>query len=436
MSKGMTRRTFIKSAAFGGAGLLLLKDSGLAFGYEANDKLNIAIIGCRGQGGSNLAGVSGQNIVALCDVNENNARDAAKDFPNAKVYADFRRMLDHMHKQIDAVVVSTPDHTHAPASVMAMKMGKHLYCEKPLTHTIAEARMMRDLARKHKLATQMGNQGTASDGLREAVEVIRSGAIGQVFEVHVWTDRPIWPQGVNRPTETQEIPKELHWDLWLGPAPKRPYNQAYAPFNWRGWVDFGTGALGDMGCHVMNMPFMALDLKNPMSVEAKVFEMTSETYPKKSVVTYLFPKRGDLRSLRMKWYDGGLLPSADVTLGREMPSNGFVIIGDKGRMFSGDAYGGSYVLAPEEDFVDFHKPDKTLPRSPGHHAEWIRACKGGEPAMSNFDYASALTETVLLGNLAIIAGEPINWDAQNMRAVNCPKVDRLVHKTYRKGWEL
>jgi len=426
----------VKSTAAGGLGFLFLRDSRLAFGYEANEKLNIGIIGCGGQGGSNLGAVSGENIVALCDVNEKCTAEAAKKFPKAKVYADFRQMLDRMHREIDAVVVSTPDHTHAPASVMAMKMGKHVYCEKPLTHSIYEARVMRDTARKYKVATQMGNQGTAGNGLREAVEIIRSGAIGQVYEVHVWSNRPVWPQGIDRPTDTPPVPPELHWDLWLGPAPERPYHPAYQPFKWRGWIDFGTGALGDMGCHTLNMPFMALDLRNPISVEAEVFEMTRETYPKRSIVHYSFPARGNLRALRLTWYDGGLKPSPDVLYGRDLPESGVVLIGDRGRLFAGDDYGGNHELLPKEDFANFQKPPQTLPRSPGHHAEWIRACKGGEPAMSNFDYAAALTETVLLGNLAILTGEPIYWDPVGMRAINCPRADYYVNRPYRRGWVL
>ena len=436
MSKGIDRRTFIKGAAAGGLSFVFLRDSRTAFGFEANEKLNIAIIGCGGKGRGNLNSVSSQNIVALCDTNDKETAKSAEEFPGAKVYADFRRMLDEMDRQIDAVVVSTPDHTHAVAAVRAMKMGKHVYCEKPLTYSIYEARVMRETARKYRVATQMGNQGTANHGLREAVEVVRSGALGDVYEAHVWTDRPIWPQGIERPTETPPTPDNLHWDLWLGPAPERPYHSAYQPFRWRGWIDFGTGALGDMGCHNVNMAFMGLDMRNPLSVEAEVHGLTKESYPTSSIVSYLFGERGGMRSLRFKWYDGGLKPSAEKALGRDLPDNGFIIIGDKGRLFSGDAYGGSYILLPQEKFADFKKPEPTLPRSPGHHTEWIEACKGGKPAMSNFEYAVPLTETILLGNLAILTGEPIYWDAENMRAINCPKADRLINRPYRKGWSL
>lgn len=436
MSKQINRRTFLKGAAASGFSFLFLRDSRSAFSYQANEKLNIAIIGCGGKGGGNMNDVAGENIVALCDVNDNITAEAARKFTKAKVYPDFRKMLDRMHREIDAVVVSTPDHTHAPASAMAMSMGKHVYCEKPLTHSIHEARLLRDLARKHKVATQMGNQGTSGSGLREAVEVVRAGALGQVYEVHVWSNRPVWPQGLARPEEVKPIPSELHWDLWLGPAPHRPYHDAYQPFKWRGWIDFGTGALGDMGCHTLNMPFMALDLRNPISVEAEVFEMTGETYPKRSIVEYIFPERNGLRTLRLKWYDGSLKPPADLLYGRELPGSGVLLVGDKGRLFSPDDYCGSYELLPHGKFTSYRKPDPTLPRSPGHHAEWIRACKGGEPAMSNFDYAAALTETLLLGNLAIVTGEPIYWDPESMKAINCSKADCLINRPYRKGWSL
>ncbi len=434
MSKGITRRDFLRGAAAGGVGLLVLSDSKLAFGSEANDKLNVAIIGAGGRGGSNLKGLSDQNIVALCDTDDNVTAKASQEYPNAKVYADFRKMLDQMHNKIDAVAVSTPDHTHTIAAVSAMQLGKHVYCEKPLTHSIYEARLMRDTARKYRVATQMGNQGSAMDGLREAVEVIQSGAIGQVYEIHVWSNRPVWPQGIARPTDSPEVPKNLHWDLWLGPAPKRAFNPCYQPFNWRGWHDFGTGAVGDMGCHTLNTAFRALDLRNPISVEAESFEATDETYPKRSIITYLFPKRGNLRTLRMKWYDGGLKPSPDILDGRELPGSGLVCIGEKGKLFSPDDYGATYELYPKEKFEGYKPPAQTLPRSPGHYAEFVRACKGGEPAFSNFDYAAAITETLLLGNLAIITGEPIYWDPAAMKAINCSKADYWVNTPYREGW--
>ncbi len=434
MSPQISRRDFLKSAAVGGAGLLILKSSS-AFGYSANEKLNIACIGAGGKGRSDIQGVASQNIVALCDVDARRGADAFQAYPKAAKFTDFRKMLDKMHKQIDAVIVSTPDHTHAIAAVTAMRMGLHCYCQKPLTHSIYEARLMRDTARKYKVATQMGNQGTASSNMRESVEIVRSGAIGNVREVHVWSNRPIWPQGLTRP-EPQQIPKELDWNLWLGPRPTRPYNEAYLPFKWRGWKDFGTGAIGDMGCHTLNMPFMALNLTHPISVHAEVFDATDESYPKQEIIRWTFDKRGDLPSCKLTWYDGGLKPHADILLGRDLPGSGCVLIGDKGRLFAADDYGGSHVLLPEEQFSDYKLPAPTLPRSPGHYEEWMNACKGGDKAMSNFDYASGLTETALLGNLAALVGEPIYWDADGMRAVNCPKADQFIHPTFRKGFEL
>jgi len=431
----MDRRTFLKTSTAGVAGFLFLRDSRLAFGYEANEKLNLAIIGTGGKGRDNLNHFSSENIVALCDVNEKAI--PGDKFPNAKIYFDYRKMLDKMHKEIDAVVVSTPDHHHAAASIRAMEMGKHVYCEKPLTHSIYEARLMKQTARRYKVATQMGNQGTASNELREGVEVIRAGAIGQVKELYVWSNRPIWPQGINRPTDTPPVPPELHWDLWLGPAPKRPYHPCYQPFNWRGWKDFGTGALGDMGCHTLNMVYMALKLDNPISVEAEVVnEITEECYPKQSIIRFTFPARDGMAPVRLKWYDGGLKPSPSIIGAEELPGSGVVIIGEEGIMYAPGDGGGGYELLPKEKFEGFQKPAPTLPRSPGHHAEWVIACKGGQPAMSNFDYASGLTELCLLGNLALLTGEPIYWDSANMRAMNCPKADRYIHRAYRKGWEV
>jgi predicted dehydrogenase len=438
MSNEITRRGFLKGAAIGGFGLLILRDSRMAFGYEANDTLNIAIIGAGGKGDHNLHAIAGekQNIVALCDVRDEVTANLSKEFPKAKIYADYRKMLSQMHKQIDAVMVSTPDHTHAPAAVMAMTMGKHVYCEKPLTHSIYEARVMRDTARKYKVATQMGNQGSAENGLREAVEVIQSGAIGQVKELHVWSNRPVWPQGLERFKDTPPVPSNLHWDLWLGTAPKRPYHPEYQPFKWRGWFDFGTGAVGDMGCHTFNTAFRALDLRNPISVQAEVHDKTNESYPKSSIITFVFPQRGNLAPLKMKWYDGGLKPPADLIDGRDLPGSGVVYIGEKGKIFSPDDYGARYELLPKADFANFKPPAQTLPRSPGHYAEWVRACKGGEAAFSNFDFASAITETLLLGNLAIITGEPIYWDPANLKAINCAKADYWINPPYREGWSL
>jgi len=436
MSRKMDRRTFLKGAAIGGFSFLFLHDSRLAFSYQQNEKLNIAMIGAGGRGRGNLDGVLSENIVALCDVDERLAYSARQACPNAKFYKDFRKMLEQMRNQIDAVVVSTPDHTHAVAAAMAIRMGKHVYCEKPLTRTIWEARTLRDLARRYKVATQMGNQGTASNELRQGVEVIQSGVLGKVTEIHVWSNRPIWPQGIARPKEEMIIPEGLDWELWLGPAPKRPYHDAYHPFKWRGWIDFGTGAIGDMACHTMNMAFWALNLRDPVSIEAETSGVNGETFPKWSIVRYQFPQRGDLAPCKMVWYDGGQKPPVELLQGEQMADSGLLLIGSEGTLYSPGDYGTPFVLLPREKFASYQPPAPSIPRSPGHHQEWINACKGGPAAMSNFDYASALTETALLGNLAIITGERINWDAKRMKAVNCPKADKIIHPTYRKGWTL
>ncbi len=436
MSQKMDRRTFLKGAAIGGFSFLFLRDSRMAFGFPQNEKLNIAMIGAGGRGRGNLDGVMSENIVALCDVDERLAHSARQACPNAKFFKDYRKMLEQMRREIDAVVVSTPDHSHAVASIMAMRMGKHVYCEKPLTRTIWEARMMRDTARRYKVATQMGNQGTASNELRQGVEVLQSGVLGKVTEIHVWSNRPIWPQGIPRPKEEMVVPDGLDWDLWLGAAPKRPYHEAYHPFAWRGWIDFGTGAIGDMACHTMNMAFWALNLRDPVMIEAETSGVNGETFPKWSIVRYQFPQRGDLPPCKMTWYDGGQKPPAELLQGEQMADSGLLIIGSEGTLYSPGDYGAPFVLLPREKFANYQPPAPSIPRSPGHHQEWINACKGGPPAMSNFDYASALTETALLGNLAIITGERINWDAKRMKAVNCPKADKFIRPTFRSGWRI
>ena len=395
------------------------------------------MIGAGGRADGNIGGVAGENIVALCDVDQNRARGMFAKYENVPKYADFRVMLEKQ-KDIQAVVVSTPDHTHFHASATALRMGKHVYCEKPLTHSVWEARQLRELAAKHRVATQMGNQGTAAAGMRTAVEIIRSGAIGEVREVHVWTNRPIWPQNINRPKERQEVPKTLNWDLWLGPAPERPYNRAYVPFAWRGFWDFGTGALGDMGCHTMNLPFMALRLGAPSTVVADVEgKVNPETGPLGCTITYEFPARGEgMPACRLMWYERRR-PPADLLQGVQQPgTSGCLLIGSKGKMYTASDYGDGTRLLPEADFRDYRPPQPTLPRSPGHHAEWIRACKGGAPAMSNFvDYSGQMAETVLLGNVAIRAGQRITWDSAKLQAVNMPTAAQYIRRQYRKGWE-
>jgi predicted dehydrogenase len=405
----------------------------------ANERLNIALIGAGGRAEANESGVRAENIVALCDVDDNRARNVFNRYPNVAKYKDFRVMLEKQ-KDIQAVVISTPDHTHFHAAATAIRAGKHVYCEKPLTHDVWEARQLRELAAKHRVATQMGNQGTSTNGLRTAVEIIRSGALGEVREVHLWTNRPIWPQGAaaleRRMKGNRTVPKTLNWDLWLGPLADRAYNDAYLPFAWRGWWDFGTGALGDMGCHTMNLPYMALRLGAPSAISADVEgKVDADAAPVGCTVTYEFPARGEgLPACRLFWYERRR-PPMNLLQGVQAGGSGCLIVGNKGTMYSGSDYGDTYRLLPMEAFRDYRPPQPTLPRSPGHHAEWIRACKGGAPAMSNFvDYSGQLAETVLLGNLPVRVGQRVTWDSAKLQA-SVPAAAQYIRRTYRKGWE-
>ncbi|MCU0915014.1 MAG: Gfo/Idh/MocA family oxidoreductase [Planctomycetes bacterium] len=446
--KQLTRRGFMGTAA-GVAAFTIVPRSVLGGAGQTppSEKLNIAGIGVGGRGAGDMEALESQNIVALCDVDWRNARATFKKFPNAKQYKDFRQMLDKEDKNIDAVMVATADHCHAPASLAAIRRGKHVYCEKPLTHTVYEARLMAQEARKHNVATQMGNQGQAEEGVRLLCEAIWDGAIGQVHEVHIWTDRPIngtnkvyWPQGIDRPTDTPPAPETLDWDLWLGPAPVRPYNPAYLPFKWRGWWDFGTGALGDIGCHAIDPVFRALKLGYPKSVEACCTLVNKETYPVASRVTYEFPARGDLAPVTLHWYDGGMRPARPPELedSRQLGTNGALYVGDKGKILNGR-------LLPESRQKEYGRSPKTLERSPGHHQEWINACKGGKPAGSNFpDHAGLLAQVVLMGNIALrpglkedkYFGVKLLWDAKEFKFTNVPEANQFLTKEYRQGWGL
>jgi predicted dehydrogenase len=441
MKGKMNRRRFVQASAAAGIGYFAVADVTESRAARQNDpmnRLNIAIIGAGGQGGGNLGNVARENIVALCDVDSERAGGAFNKYPKVPKYQDYRVMLDKQ-KDIEAVVVSTPDHVHAFASIDAMKRGKHCYTEKPLTHSIWEARQMHDVAAKNRVATQMGNMGTAGGGFRTGVEIIRSGAIGDIREVHVWTNRPgmWWNQGMAKPLDRQPVPKTMAWDLWLGPAPERPYNSGYAPFAWRGWWDFGTGAVGDMGCHTMNLAYMSLELGAPTSVVAETDQpVNNQSPPRGLMVTYEFPARGKKPAVRLKWYEVRR-PPADLLLGEKPGGSGSLFVGSRGTLYSPDDYGEQHILLPRKNFEGYKPPQPTLPRSPGHHAEWIRACKGGAPAMSNFvDYASQLTETILLGNVAIRVGKRIDWDPVNLRARDLSAADQYIHREYRKGWTI
>ena len=443
----MNRRKFIgkSTAAFGLAGLSAAK----LRAASPNNKLNIAAIGVGGMGSGNIEKCSEENIVALCDVDLKRGGKTFGAHPKAKRFRDFRVMLDKMEKEIDAVIIATPDHTHAVATMEAIRRGKHVYTQKPLTHTIWEARQLTEASKRYGVATQMGNQGHSSNGARQTVEWIRAGVIGEVREVHCWSDRPLrgtrfekrlyWPQGVaNRPEKKEVVPDTLDWDLWLGPAPYRDYSSAYVPFDWRGWWDFGTGALGDMGCHIIDHPYWALKLGYPTSVEASSTHIHSETAPLASLVTYHFPARGDLPPVRMVWYDGGIKPPRPEELEphEEWPVDGVLYVGDRGKIMH-KSHGGKPTLLPMSRMNDFQRPDETLPRIKGSHEQnWIDACKGGAPACSNFNYSGPLTEVVLLGNLAIRTEGHLLWDGPNMRVTNNEAANQFVRREYRQGWRL
>jgi len=403
-----------------------------------SEKLNIAGVGIGGRGEGDLHEVGSENIVALCDVDDKYAARVFKKYPNAKKYHDFRKMLDQ-EKNIDAVVIATPDHSHAVVAMTAIKMGKHVYCEKPLAHSIYEVRKLTEAAREAGVATQLGNQGQASEGTRLVSEFIWDGAIGPVREVHSWCNRPISPRGIDRPKDMPPVPDTLKWDLWLGPAPQRPYHPCYLPFSWRGWWDFGSGVLGDIGCHQFISIFRALKLGYPTSVEACSSGINSETAPLASIVRYDFPAREGMPPVKLTWYDGGLMPARPDELEEGLRfgnADDNLFIGDKGKMLG-------HRLLPESRSKEYGRPPKVLSRSPGHHKEWINACKGGEPAGSNFDVAGPLTEVVLLGNVALRMGQQLYekglklyYDGPNMKVTNLPGANKYIRSEYREGWTL
>ncbi len=426
------RRKFVQgtAAAMSALGIGYWSSAECAPPRSANEKLNIGCIGVGGKGWEDTNGVAGENIYAICDVDAKRLAKAAEKFPKAATFADFRKLLEL--KEIDAVTVSTPDHTHAVAGIPAMQLGKHLYCQKPLTHNIHEARLMTEIARKQRVATQMGNQGHSDAGTRRMVEWIQAGGLGDVREAHIWTNRPIWPQGMDRPKGSKPVPSDLSWDLWLGPAAERPYNSGYHPFKWRGFWDFGTGALGDMACHCMDTAFWALELGVPKVVSAKSSGMNPETAPEWSIIRYSFPARGNLPPVELTWYDGNKKPPAELAPGHQLSNNGSLFVGDAATLYAPHYWGAGTIVKGEAA----PQPNRSIPDSPGHYLEWIRACKGGGAALSNFDYAGPLTEMVLLGNLALRLDEPIRWDSKNLTAEGLPEADRLVRGSYRKGWAL
>ena len=452
----LNRRDFLQRSLLA-TSLAAMSAPAFLRGQNLNTKLDIAVIGAGGKGSSDTddAAKAGGNIVALCDVDKTTLGKRGEKYPKAQQFRDYRKMLEEIGKNIDAVIVATPDHVHATAASMAMKMGKHAFVQKPLTHSVFEARHLRQLAKDKKVATQMGNQGSAGNGLRRAVEVIQAGLIGNVRQLHVWSNRPIWPQGHDRPEGEQPVPENVDWDLWIGPAPMRPYNKGYHPFAWRGWQDFGTGALGDMACHTVNMPFRALKLGYPTSIDAKSTGINKETWPKSSQIRFEFPEREGLVPCSFTWYDGKpdgadtFRPPADLTTDivvkmKKLPGSGCLLIGDKGRIFSPDDYGSSFLVRMNDEAelkdAKSHEAVNAIPekflKSPGHYVEWVEACRGGNAAYSNFDIAAYLTEIILLGCVALRVGKKLEWDGPAMKATNAPEADKYVKREYRKGWEI
>jgi predicted dehydrogenase len=439
MQRQLNRRDFIKSVVCTGSGLIILSNSRLVCGTQANNKLNIAGIGVGGRGAADVNGAASENIVALCDVDEKHAAQTFEQYPEAKRYKDFRKMLDKMHNKIDAVVIGTPDHTHAPAGVMAMKLGKHCYCEKPLTHSLYEARMMAEVAHENKLVTQMGTQIHAEGNYRRAVELVQTGTIGSVREVHVWLGAnfsgPPKPTDMSQPeapSNRPAVPETLDWDLWLGPASYRPYHPAYAPFGWRYWWNFANGQLGDFFCHYCDLAFWALKLRHPVTVEAEG-PVHAESAARWTIARQQYPARGELPPVGLTWYSGGGYPAFMKEGKVPQWPNAVLFIGSKGMLI---ADYGRHQLLPEEKFADFKRPDPFIPDSIGHHREWVEACKTGRPTTCNFDYSGALTEAALLCNVALRTGRKLTWDAKNLKAVGCPEADVFIRREYRQGWRL
>ena len=457
MSRRTTRREFMKgAAATAGAGFWVWNTRTYAQSKSPNGQLNIAWIGVGGKGSSDVdqAGDVGK-VIAICDADENMMAAKAEKFPDAEQFTDYRELIEKLGDKVDAVGVSTPDHNHFPAAMLAMKKKKHVYVQKPLTYSVWEARQLREVAAKHGLKTQMGNQGSASDGLRKGVEWIRAGVIGPVKEIHVWTNRPVWPQAptiMQRPPEAK-APESLHWDNWLGPAPERPYaKEFYHPFNWRGWWDFGTGALGDMACHTANLPFYATKLMYPTSVHGEAGDLNPETFPSWATIAWDYPQRGDMPAVKFHWYEGkrdGKLVQPDRKLfeglgdDQKLPNSGALVIGEKGSLFQTDDYGDKWHLLPADRFKDLKGPEPTLARyqgdiDPSMKKEWVAAIKGEiDQPFSNFGYAGVLTEAMLLGNIAIKnQGKRLEWDGEAMKFKNNDEANKALRRQARSGWDV
>ncbi len=438
MPHKLNRRDWLRGSALAGAGLFVSGAPSRAASTSPNEKLNIACVGLGNQGQANLKLVASQNIVALCDVDDARTTKYGEKFPKAKRFADFRVLLDTMDQQIDAVVVTIPNHSHATVANMAMRMGKHCYCEKPLAHSIVEVRRMQRVAAKHNVVTQMGTQNHAGTNYRRVVELIQSDAIGSVKKVHIWFGRPggwrRYKHIVDRPTKHTPIPKSLNWNLWTGPAPVQNFHPVYHPHDWHYWWDFGNGTLGNMACHYMDLVFWAMKLRYPTSVEAIGPPVHSDSTPFWLDCRWRFPARVDMPPVEVVWHHGRNCPEPVRELGVPALDAGVLFVGDDGLLL---ADYDKRMLLPEERFADFKAPEPTIPDSVyGHRQQWFEACKGNGHTLCDFDYAAPLTETVLLGNVAYRTGEKIEWDSTNMKITNTTAGDQFLRRDYRKGWAL
>ncbi len=473
MSKNASRRKFIRNTTIAAAGFFIVPRHVLGRGYVApSDKLRIAGIGAGGKGASDLSEFAKSpyvSIVSLCDVDDRQAVKSREKFPKATYYRDYRELLDKEKSNIDAVSVSTPDNTHAVATLAAMQLGKHVYTQKPLTHDIYEARLLTEAAKKYKVVTQMGNQGGSGEGVRKAKEIFDAGLIGDVHTAYAWTNRPVWPQGIPTPAGTHEIPKEMDWDLWLGPAKKIDFNPAYHPFNWRGWWAFGTGALGDMACHIMDPIYRILPILYPDSVECSMATMWREMWndtqntdacPPSSIIHLNYPRTDGKGSIKVSWYDGGLLPQRpDELLPEEAFGDwdgGVLFAGTRGKLLL-DCYGANPRLLPTKLMKEQNMPAEKIARvTEGHYLQWVNACiagYGNATTSSPFEYAGPFTESILIGNLALrsfilknpalkgwedkwLGRKKLLWDAKNMQVTNFDEANQFVKRDYRDGWKL
>jgi predicted dehydrogenase len=450
-----SRRTFIGAAAASAFSFNFFPSQ--VFG--ANERLQVAGIGVGGKGKGDFDGLAMHgDVVAACDIDSRRLGVAVRKHPQARQFSDYREMLSQLGSKIDAITVSTADHTHAPATMMAMKQGIHVYVQKPLTHTVWEARQLAVMARKKNICTQMGNQGTASDGIREGAEFLQAGGIGSVKEIHAWTNRPVWPQSPQvtaRPQKKMELPSYLDWNSFIGPAPMRPYHSCYTPFKWRGWLDYGTGALGDMACHTTNLAFMGCELTQPTTVKSvNTGPKNGETFPAWATVLMKFPKTEKRDAIKFHWYEGRIgnngqdnrgqknLPPMDLFLGQTPKKSGLLIVGTDGLMYSPNDYGADWLVHKEGKWLtknEIEKPSPSLPRNGrgdnGMKEELVQAIRQNNPriAMSNFDYSGNMTEAILLGNVAMLAGGRFTWDAKNVKT-NRADANKLISKVYRKGW--